>query len=155
MLEFRLKQYSENFAFLILRIFELFTREVRIFLERCTTFYIFCCFCMFVNRYFIYLGCAQLKLSKNKYFVRRQSFVRSFWKKDEKAYLFLKRWLQMWQCRMVFERSKFVKANVSCQMPNKVTSCSDEELAEKIKQCPVLYDKSHSHFRRKDLKSNA
>ena len=129
-------------------MFELFTREVRIFLKRCTTFYIFCCFCMFVNRYFIYLACAQLKLSKNKYFVPRQSFVRSFWKKDEKAYLFLKIWLQMWQCRMVFW-------TVSCQMPNKVTSCSDEELAEKIKQCPVLYDKSHSDFRRKDLKSNA
>ena len=39
-------------------------------------------------------------------------------------------------------------------MSNKRASCRDEELAEKVNQFPVLYDKSHSHFHRKDIKSN-
>ena len=33
--------------------------------------------------------------------------------------------------------------------------CLNEELAEKVNQFPVLYDKSYSHFHRKDIKSNA
>ena len=41
------------------------------------------------------------------------------------------------------------------QMPNKMASCRDEELTEKVYQLPVLYDKSHAHFHRKDIKSNA
>lgn len=35
-----------------------------------------------------------------------------------------------------------------------MTFCSNEELAEKVKQFPVQYDKSHSYFHRKDIKSN-
>ena len=33
--------------------------------------------------------------------------------------------------------------------------CLNEELAEKVNQFPVLYDKSYSNFHRKDIKSNA
>ena len=36
-----------------------------------------------------------------------------------------------------------------------MASCRDEELAKKINQFPVLCDKSHSHFHREDIKSNA
>ena len=38
-------------------------------------------------------------------------------------------------------------------MSNKMTSCRDKELAGKVKQLLFLYDKSHSHFHRKDIKS--
>ena len=37
-------------------------------------------------------------------------------------------------------------------MSNKMKSCRDKELAGKVKQFPFLYDKSHSHFHRKDIK---
>ena len=36
-----------------------------------------------------------------------------------------------------------------------MASFRDEELAEKVYQFPALYDKSHSHFHRMDIKSNA
>ena len=36
-----------------------------------------------------------------------------------------------------------------------MASCRNKELAEKVNQFPVLYDKYHSDFQRKDIKSNA
>ena len=33
-----------------------------------------------------------------------------------------------------------------------MASCRDEELVEIVNQFPVLYDQSHSHFQRKDIK---
>ena len=53
---------------------------------------------------------------------------------------------------LCFERNKFLKTNISCQMPNKMASCRDKELAEKINQFPVLFGKYHSHFHRKEIK---
>ena len=51
----------------------------------------------------------------------------------------------------MFKKKQILKTNVLCQISNKMISCRDEELAEKIKQLPV---KSNSHFHRKDLKNN-
>ena len=48
---FYIKQYPGNLSFLVQRILELFTREVCPFLNKYATF-------MFVNKHFIYLGCA-------------------------------------------------------------------------------------------------
>ena len=44
---------------------------------------------------------------------------------------------------LCFERNKFLKTNISCQMPNKMAYCRDKELAEKLNQFPVPYDKYH------------
>ena len=53
----KLKQYPENFAILKLRILQLFTREVWICLKFVMPlFNIFYCFCMFVNKHFVYSG---------------------------------------------------------------------------------------------------
>ena len=40
-------------------------------------------------------------------------------------------------------------------MSNEIASCRDDELAEKVNQFPVLYDKCHSNFHKRDIKSNA
>ena len=50
------KQYPENFKFLILRILELFTREVCNFLKKQAFFNIFFFFGMFVNKLLTYLN---------------------------------------------------------------------------------------------------
>ena len=50
---FMQKQYPENFAFLILRILELFFREVYKFLKSRPIFNIFYCFGIFVKKLFI------------------------------------------------------------------------------------------------------
>ena len=56
------KQYPENFAFLILRILELFASEVKTyFLKRRLIFILFYCFLLFINKLFTYLTCAYLK----------------------------------------------------------------------------------------------
>ena len=55
------KQYLESFAFLILRILELLTLKVCFFLKSRLLFNIFYCFCMFINKHFIYLGSVYLK----------------------------------------------------------------------------------------------
>ena len=51
---------------------------------------------------------------------------------------------------MIFRKKQILKTNVSCQMSNKIASFREEEY-----QFPALYDKSHSHFHRMDIKSNA
>ena len=56
-----LKQYSEFFVFLNLRILKLFTHELVFFVKRGLFFNIFFYFCMFFNKYFMYLGCLYLK----------------------------------------------------------------------------------------------
>ena len=38
-------------------------------------------------------------------------------------------------------------------MSNEMAYFRDKELAEKVYQFPVLYDKSHSHFHRKNIKA--
>ena len=58
---FILKEYSENLAFLIQRILELFTREVCKFLKNKLIFNIFYCFWMVVNKLFTYLTYTYLK----------------------------------------------------------------------------------------------
>ena len=40
-------------------------------------------------------------------------------------------------------------------MSNEMAYFRDKELAEKVYQFPVLYDKSHAHFHRNDIESNA
>ena len=68
MLDSLWKQYPENLAVSILRILKLFSRKVCIFLKKQTTFLnIFYCFCMFVNKHFIHLGCAYISKSKQCY----------------------------------------------------------------------------------------
>ena len=52
----------------------------------------------------------------------------------------------------VLNKKKSLKTNVTCQRSNKMASCRDEELVEIVNQFPVLYDQSHSHFHRKDVK---
>lgn len=92
---------------------------------------------------------------RTKNIVRRRSFVRRLRGREENIYCFQKTSLQMWKKRTVFWKKKILKkTNVSCQIFTKMTFCSNEELAEKAKQFPVQYDKSHSYFRRKDIKSN-
>ena len=61
MLGFISKQYLENFTILNLRNLELFTREFWIILKSRLLFNIFYCFCMFINKHFVYLGCVYLK----------------------------------------------------------------------------------------------
>ena len=39
-------------------------------------------------------------------------------------------------------------------MSNKMEYFRDEELAENVNQFPVLYDISHSHFYRKDIRNS-
>ena len=58
------KQYTENFAFSILRILELFAGELCKFLKKYANFYRIVFFCMFVNKLFPYLTCAYLKTLK-------------------------------------------------------------------------------------------
>ena len=58
------KQYLENFTFLILRILELFTREICKFLKSRLIFNLFYRFWMFINKLFTYLTCASLKAWK-------------------------------------------------------------------------------------------
>ena len=74
--------------------------------------------------------------------------------KKKKSIVFKKRGCKCEKVVRCFERNNFLKTNASCQKSNKMASCKDEELAEKVNQFPVLYDKSHSHFHRKDMKSN-
>ena len=64
MFVFILKQYAENFAFWILRIFELFTCEVCEFLKSRLIFNVLYCFWMFINKLFTYLTCSYLKRVK-------------------------------------------------------------------------------------------
>ena len=52
LLEFIWKYCTENFAFLILRIMELFTCKVCFLLKNRVLFKVFYCFCMLVNKHF-------------------------------------------------------------------------------------------------------
>ena len=52
------REYTKNFAFLILRILELSTYDIFIFLKSRVLFNILFCFCKFVKKQFIYLVCA-------------------------------------------------------------------------------------------------
>ena len=49
----------------------------------------------------------------------------------------------------------FITINHIISLMVLLSFCLNEELAEKVNQFPVLYDKSYSHFHRKDIKSNA
>ena len=64
MLAFISKQYPEHFAFLILKILELFTRRVCKNLKNRLIFNMFYCFWMFVNKPFKYLTLPYLRKEK-------------------------------------------------------------------------------------------
>ena len=78
------KQYPENFALLIQRILELFSRKFVFFSKSRLIFKIFYCFCIFVNKHFINRGtyiskskrCYNVKLSA--YFYVRTKITLSF-----------------------------------------------------------------------------
>ena len=69
MTEFKQKQYPGNFAFLILRIFKLFTREVYYFLKSRLIFNIFYSFWMFVKN-ITYISRARISKSKRCFNVK-------------------------------------------------------------------------------------
>ena len=56
------KQYPEDFAFLTVRILELFTRKACLFISKSRPFFnVFYCFCMIVNKHWTHLKCPYIR----------------------------------------------------------------------------------------------